>query len=98
MEWKEIVKIQYDVMLKSSTAYVAILSAIIVFAERLSLGAPTKILLIFAILSALAENVAVLYLTNVHRQGLWLGGGNTKLNNQENKARKIVLLLPCFTA
>ena len=97
MKWEEIVKIQYDAMLRSSVIYVTILSAIIAFAKQLSLSCYSKTSLVVAFLLVLLQSFAVLYLTNVQRQASWEDGVNAELNNKENVIRKAVLWLSFLT-
>jgi len=96
IEWKEVVKIQYDAMQRSSTLYVAILAAIAIFAKEFSLTCYGKLSLIFTFLFVLFQNLAVLYLTNVQRQASWESGANEGLNEKENRVRMAVLLLSTF--
>lgn len=93
IEWKEIVKIQYDAMQRSSALYVAILAAIAVFAKEFSLSSFGTIALVITFFLVLLQNLGVLYLTNVQRQASWKGGNNQRLNEKENRVRKAVLVI-----
>lgn len=97
IEWKEIVKIQYDAMQRSSAFYVAILAAVAVFAKEFSLSRYGVVSLVVTFLFVLLQNFAVLYLTNVQRQASWESGTDKELNEKENRVRKVVLSVSAIT-
>jgi len=97
IKWEDIVKIQYDALLRSSVIYVTILSAVAVLAKQLCLSNYAKLALFAAFVFVLLQVLAVLYLTNIQRHASWEDGNDNLLNERENRVRAIVLWLSSLT-
>ena len=101
MKWEKIVEIQYDAMQRTSTLFIAILGAIVVFIDRANFSQIVNIALVFSFFLVISQNIAVLYLTNVQRTASWRREHNenpTRENLKENLVRICVLALSSLSA